>query len=388
MSLWRAGGLARRGNGKRRHQEPRPLKNAETKKYDYIDALRGFAIMGVVLVHSSHWVAPSSALFSKIAAQGSRGVQLFYIASALTLFLSMAGRASSEERPILGFFIRRFFRIAPAFYLAIIVYTACDGLSSRYWAPDGIKWWFIPLTACFLNGWCPGTIKSVVPGGWSIAVEMTFYLLVPFLFARLKSIKATVLALLISTILANVASAAVIQFLSPRYADAQKYIVEYFAHLWFASQLPVFILGIVLYHLIKRQRQGDKRGGALLLAASLLLLLALAVRTPASFLANQLLHGVAFVSFALSLHRWPCVALVNRATVWIGRLSYSVYLVHFMVLRILKSVFADGFGVTGNQGCVLAFLLVLGASLGVSSLTYRFVETPGINLGKSIIRKL
>ena len=98
-------------------------KDIILKKYDYIDSIRGFAIFGVVLVHSSQWVAPTSSILSSIAAQGARGVQLFFIASALTLFLSMASRKQQqEEMLILSFFNRRFFRIAPAFYLAIIAY--------------------------------------------------------------------------------------------------------------------------------------------------------------------------------------------------------------------------------------------------------------------------
>ena len=154
----------------------------ETKKYDYIDALRGIAILGVMLVHSRGIVEPSSYILSKISSAGSRGVQLFYIASALTLFLSMSSRKKTERHPYICFFLRRFFRIAPAFYTAIIVYSLYYGLAPRYWAPNGIDWWYIPLTAMFLHGWHPETITSVVPGGWSIAFEMTFYLFVPYLF--------------------------------------------------------------------------------------------------------------------------------------------------------------------------------------------------------------
>ena len=162
------------------------MKNIEIRKYDYIDALRGFAILGVILVHSSQWVAPTSSVLSTIASEGARGVQLFYIASALTLFLSLAARKQQEERANLSFFIRRFFRIAPAFYCAIIIYTAYYGMSVRYWAPNGLEWWYIPLTAFFMHGWHPETITSVVPGGWSIAVEMTFYLFVPYLFFKIE----------------------------------------------------------------------------------------------------------------------------------------------------------------------------------------------------------
>ena len=133
------------------------VKNISTTKYEYINAIRGFAILGVVLVHSSQWVRPASDILSKIASEGARGVQLFYVASALTLFLSMASRKQQEERRgLLSYFIRRFFRIAPAFYCAIIIYTAYNGMSAHYWAPNGLEWWSILLTAFFYARVAPG----------------------------------------------------------------------------------------------------------------------------------------------------------------------------------------------------------------------------------------
>ncbi len=178
------------------------MKNISTTKYEYINAIRGFAILGVVLVHSSQWVRPASDILSKIASEGARGVQLFYVASALTLFLSMASRKQQEERRgLLSYFIRRFFRIAPAFYCAIIIYTAYNAMSAHYWAPNGLEWWSILLTAFFMHGWHPETITSVVPGGWSIAVEMTFYLFTPYLFLKLNDIKSTLIALFLSIVL-------------------------------------------------------------------------------------------------------------------------------------------------------------------------------------------
>ncbi len=361
------------------------MKNLETKKYDYIDAIRGFAILGVVLVHSSQWVIPTSSLLSKIASEGARGVQLFYIASALTLFLSMGSRKGREEKPILSFFIRRFFRIAPAFYLAIIIYTLYSGLSARYWAPNGLEWWYLPLTALFLHGWHPETIQSVVPGGWSIAVEMTFYLFVPFLFSILKSIHSTLIALFLSLTLAKVLSIAVTYFWLPYYPEHQQYLVSSYSFLWFFSQLPVFILGILLFHIIKRYPKGDSAIALLLLLLSFSLLVAFLT---SSFIPRYFLYGIAFLLFSLSLHYSAPRVLVNPVTVLIGRLSFSIYLVHFMVLNIVENVFVDGFILAGNSGFVLAFLLVLILSVCISYITYKVVEIPGINLGKRLIRKL
>ena len=158
--------------------------------FKYIDALRGWAILGVVLVHSTQWVTPSSQLFDALAREGARGVQLFFVISAFTLFGSMTARCQ-EPRFIVNFLIRRFFRIAPLFYLSLIGYTCLNGFNARYFAPEGVAWWFFPLTISFFNGWMPQTINSVVPGGWSIAVEAMFYVSLPLLFTKIRGIKAS-----------------------------------------------------------------------------------------------------------------------------------------------------------------------------------------------------
>lgn len=70
------------------------------RKYDYIDAIRGLAIILVVMTHASQYVKPLSNLLQRIMLEGARGVQLFYVASAVTLCMSWASRKSHERSPI------------------------------------------------------------------------------------------------------------------------------------------------------------------------------------------------------------------------------------------------------------------------------------------------
>lgn len=306
-------------------QKLQKMKDISIKKYDYIDALRGFAILGVILVHSSQWVAPTSVFLSQLVAEGARGVQLFFMASSLTLFLSMEARKQYEPQPLLSFYIRRFFRIAPLFYLAIIVYTWYYGMSPRYWAPDGIEWWYILLTVFFIHGWHPETITSVVPGGWSIAVEMIFYLFLPYLFIKLNNIRTTLIALFGSLLIQKITSTIAEFSFASHYPDNQQYLVHTFPTLWFFLQLPIFILGILLYHIIKKYPDKDKKIGLLFLFVSIFLFVAFL--TPQTFndlLPKHFLYGIAFLFFALSLYFSPKLFLVNKITILIGKLSFSL----------------------------------------------------------------
>lgn len=131
------------------------MKDTKIENFAFVDALRGWAVIGVILVHTYQWIPCSSETLGTIAKRGAFGVQLFYIISAFTLFLSLSRRYFSDTSPFICFFIRRFFRIAPLFYLAILFYSILDGLGPRFWAPNGVGALHIILTALFLHGWMP-----------------------------------------------------------------------------------------------------------------------------------------------------------------------------------------------------------------------------------------
>ena len=85
--------------------------------FDFIDALRGLAFLGVLVHHAVARIPHLNSSVVRVAEQGHEGVELFFLVSALTLFFSLDSRRRSERRPTLNFFIRRFFRIAPLFYI-------------------------------------------------------------------------------------------------------------------------------------------------------------------------------------------------------------------------------------------------------------------------------
>jgi peptidoglycan/LPS O-acetylase OafA/YrhL len=95
------------------------------EKLDYIDVLRGIAILMVMLVHTSQAVNGVSQLVGDIARSGQMGVQLFFVASAYTLCFSRIRRAE-EKQLLFSFWIRRFFRIAPLYYVAAIAYFLAE----------------------------------------------------------------------------------------------------------------------------------------------------------------------------------------------------------------------------------------------------------------------
>lgn len=173
------------------------------------------------------------------------------------------------------------------------------------------------------------------------------------------------------------------------YPQDWDYLVFNFSSLWLFGQLPVFLLGILLFHVIKKYENADSQTAWLFVLWAVFMFFAfLTVGTYRNLLPEYLLYSITFVLFVLGVYYHPHKLLVNPLLVFIGKLSFSIYLVHFMVLHQLGKRLPDGLLLGGDLDFLLAFLLVLSVSVGISYLTYRFIEVPGINLGKKIIARL
>ena len=83
--------------------------------FAYIDCVRGYAVTLVITCHLAYAFPELPWPVHRIVVSGWYGVQLFFLASALTLLMSWRHETVRLGRArIAPFFIRRFFRIAPA----------------------------------------------------------------------------------------------------------------------------------------------------------------------------------------------------------------------------------------------------------------------------------
>lgn len=360
----------------------------DIKKYDFVDALRGWAILGVLFVHTELWVTPPNSM-ANIVRDGARGVQLFFVASAFTLFLSMSSRKRTENKPNRNFFIRRFFRIAPLFYLSILFWLLKDGFAPRFWAPDGVNLSHVIATLTFTHGWHPEYTNAIVPIGWSLAVEMNFYLLVPIFFRLIVNLrKATIftLLMLVSCIIISYTSK---HLLLPSFPDRAKDIAgRFFDVLWFPAELPIFGCGFILYFLFRnyhdRLAQNQQLSKRLTLASVIVMLLLTPVRSPLVIYA----YGGLFVAFAFSLSAYPVKLFVNKIVCQIGTVSYSMYLIHIALLYSVVWRFPRTVGIWHCISYLVAYSVLVSFTFLLAWLTYRLVELPGQALGKQIISYL
>jgi peptidoglycan/LPS O-acetylase OafA/YrhL len=354
----------------------------------WIDALRGWAFLGVLICHVSQKLGGGlPGWFGQWVSNGRFGVQLFYIISCLTLLMSLESRSQREPRPVAAFFIRRLFRIAPLFWLAIIFYSLCLGRQSAAWTPHGISRSTIAATALFVHGWDPATINAAVPGGWSIAVEMNFYLLLPLFFAWVTNLRRAVWLAVLGLLFSVAADRFLFHFVQPHVAAGNMDDFLSFRQFWLPSQIPIFALGAVLFHILRRRpaAAGNSRSLALLLA---LLALFVAENGPSRFLRHDVVFAIALFlgTWALTLH--STVIFVNPITRYLGKISYSGYLTHTaVVLLALKLFYGPSSPPAGLKSFVPLFLVALVLTVAISSLTYQLVEAPGQMLGKWVIAR-
>lgn len=356
------------------------------KKLDYIDALRGLAILGVIVIHASQYgkfEVPK--IIGNVILEGNRGVQLFYLASAFTLFLSFKNRSTKERFPVQNFFLRRFFRIAPMYYVGIVYYLFQDGLGPRYWLGNEthITVANIISNCIFLHGFNPYWITSLVPGGWSIGVEMTFYAMVPLLFSKLKNIDQAFMFFIISIIIRLLFQLVLTKY--PLISDDELW--SNYLFFYFPSQLPVFCLGIITYFIVIQKEDVRNISGVSILIFSFLLMAQLILGIQLLF-PQHILFAIGFLFLGLAVSKNSFKIIVNPVIKYIGKISFSMYIVHFAVLHWLNQFNFINYFNNGLINYVARFLLVSVLTVFISSILYKIIEIPFQEMGKKIINRL
>ena len=314
--------------------------------YGFIDALRGVAFLAVLGFHVSQRVEGLPTLLADVLGRGFAGVQLFFVVSAFTLCVSMTARAG-EPRPLAAYFLRRAFRIVPMFWCAIALYLALTGFGPHWGVPDGLHVWQVLLAALLLHGFDLHALNGVVPGGWSVATEAQFYLLLPLMLRGASTLRRTVI-LLLGTVALSIATMPALGALLGPFFPGQGDLVHQFAFFSLPTQLPVFATGLVLYRLLGPDRAAlarveqflpsNPRRRALLVLC-VVLVIALPLRLTSLPLAlvhglpGHLGYGVAFALLAYALWTYPLAVVVNPVTQYLGKISYSGYLLHFAGAR-------------------------------------------------------
>lgn len=359
----------------------------------YIDVLRGIAILMVIIIHTSQPVSGLSNFTGYIDRYGQMGVQLFFVASAYTLCHSFVGR-SEEQKPLVSFFIRRFFRIAPLYYFAIIAYCLLDPiihiLSIIQLPVSAYNLGTIGANILFIHGFIISANNNIVPGGWSIGTEMAFYGLFPMLFALFAwAYKQWGILSLYGLVGFSICLNILVQLAIDHYFSIT-IVNNGFIYFNLINQLPVFLLGMTVffhhqYHIPFPCSMTTQIG----LFSLMTIIVSIAIQQPQNWIL-RITPVAAGISFMLLLNILKELNYSNSFLEQIGKVSYSMYIFHFMFAWYLVVGVAMLLGKDILPELVLIFsvVLVTGFTSSLAKLSQQYIEVPGIQFGKLLISKM
>lgn len=331
-----------------------------------LDALRGIAALLVVAFHytmhrdfADHgWVL------------GVTGVDLFFIISGFVIFMSVQNNSSPRE-----FMRRRFFRLYPVYWI-VVSFTAVlifFNFANIYdLEPLTASRYFANLTMFQkLFG-----ITSIDGPYWTLLVEMQFYIIVILaLWARKIKYLAGILLVLMSALLINEL------IIQPIDRDAfEQFFFNIDLWLPLLGRVPFFLAGILFYKIYKGE--GNWRTILVIIICYITALLVFQSFGPARHFIHLPQYifttTVYFGVFVLFLRKKLSI-IVNPTTLFFGRISYSLYLIHqFMGINLIIPYLEKEYGIHYRQGAIIS----LCAAIVLAYFVTKFIEEPSIRFYK------
>lgn len=366
-------------------------------RLDAIDGLRAVSAFLVVAHHCSYTAGTTTVEgWGRYMGRLDVGVSIFFAISGFLLFRPMA-RAAVTGEPLgspTAFWRRRFWRIAPSYWLALTVLVALGsvrlGIFREYVLHYTLTQIYHPLSVLY------GMSQS-----WSLATEVSFYLVLPFLgMASARIVRGRSedqrARRLFGAIVALYVVSIVPRLLIERWANADTVSQE----LWLTGKLNQFLIGMALAVMTVWAGRSDAvaslnrrlaRAGVLWFAGAVALFAYVSTRLGLSigltrsslwreFALNEIYGAIALCLLAplalapaekTTYHR----ALSWRPVAYLGRISYGVYLWHMMLLSSAGPAtwmpWQFGDGRVWTRIAVVSVVTVL-----IAAANFRFVEEP------------
>ena len=355
-----------------------------------LDVLRAVAALMVFAYHCHTELFPhsSSPLLPTITL-GSTGVILFYVLSGLVIAGSLVRGAKIESgtAALRSFWIKRFFRIYPLYIFSCLAVLVLNDQIRNSLTTENLLYHIFGLH-CLIRDY-HGAINGVL---WTLSLEIQFYLLAPLCFLIINKIGAgrfLTLIILLWTICYGLIRFYLIETLNFWGGASGPDFWSYFIGLnQIPSCLMFFALGMYAYY---KPIRFKSLLIPILSVASVLVLpyIPFSAILPEKYFDayainyfRQGLYGLCFyiwVLYAYGITRMP--GLFTKLMIWIGGLSYSFYIWHLLILRIIAPNFP-------TMGPWLKLTIALIATLILSDFTARHIERLGISLGKHFLRRL
>ena len=345
-----------------------------------IDGLRAVAVIAVILFHlNANWLPG-----------GFLGVDIFFVISGYLIGGILYRELSTGTFSLKRFYLRRMRRILPAFF-AVVVFTLIVG--AQLMVPGSDEWntarssakWSVFFGGNFFSAlntdyFTPTVEVQPLNHLWSLAVEEQFYFIYPLiLWAIMGIIKrilppaSSSLTRCINVVLTALAIASFALAFLPISLHGTALVPYYLPHLRFGELLIGAILAVAV---AQGNLQPSAKTATFVGSLSILVLIACLVlpfpnTTPwfPGFAAALPCIASAGIIYAGARPYWFASALSHRAVVFVGKISYSLYLWHWPLLAFAH--YALGRELSNTVLAAAALLIVL-----LSLASYYLIEQP------------
>jgi peptidoglycan/LPS O-acetylase OafA/YrhL len=335
-----------------------------------LDALRGLAALAVSFQHVVLLTGAAGAVLAVAALtplnalfDGTRAVLFFFVLSGFVLAVPFFRGGVSPT----GFVAKRAARIYPAYWFALIVSIGIYSLSAN----PHLTLYSVANFASLLTDYTAQTYNVVF---WSLVQEMRLSILFPLLILP-------VIKLPWRWVLAGSVPLVVAGFFGEEVVGGP--IVGLFATVFYAF---FFVIGALaakhIDQLVAVVRSMSPRGAAVWLALAVVVYGAMpdaGIAVPV----EKAVVGVACVGIMVLALGWPGFSrfLLFPALQFVGRISYSYYLLHLPVSNLVRYLLHDQFP-------VITPVVTIAGSLLLAWIAYRWIEIPSINLGHRLYEQL
>ena len=348
------------------------VQKADQAQYKTLDGLRGFLALGVFFHHAvvnyqyfqiGTWqVAPSN--FYTFAGQGA--VAFFFM---ITGFLFWSKIISGSRFKLKDFYIKRALRVLPAYWFSLAVIVVIVLILSNFslkvslprflmqigsWLVCGIYGFSNVSSNVFpdINYSSVGLINASVQ--WTLTYELQFYLILPFLawFARPSRFIGLFLTFLTLCLVSSYEP---------------------------LPTLMSFLFGMAAAYVIKRLEPKKRFLGWRTSLGIMVLLVAIPILLPPPYIYNLGAIALIFCAFVLIAHGNDLFGLLTApASKYLGTVSYSVYLLHGIILFSVLRLFNQIYPIKAINP--IYFWMLVGLCglivISLSALTYRYIEYP------------
>ena len=189
-------------------------------------------------------------ILGKIGHIGKNGVQLFFLLSAYLTFKSYAHYICEVDNTIKNnviWFMNKLIRLLPMYYLVLIICGVYFSFTDENYLSIGNVLTHITFTFGFFPRYC----NTIIGVEWYIGTLVIFYMFLPFLFKLISSFEKSLMWVILGGYICYTLSFMGEKLIEVLGRGNDYDYVSYFGRFWIVKQLPILLLGIMMYYLFE-----------------------------------------------------------------------------------------------------------------------------------------